>query len=527
MILDWLFKKNKKRELERNAILTSNIQNKKFKASIMAMNDTDLAFNQYQNLLWYNGDSDMLGWFYTQGIVESELLSSHFMQNGIRKNYEEYYWSGAYKEKGVKRTHSGLPKIIIDTLDRCLGNALIQVMDGKEINFAMTKELNDILEDNNFIQTNKTQRKMTSVIGDGAFIVNIDKSLSDKPIIEYVNGMNCQFEYVGDKICAVITSKIIEHNGTMYELFERRSTIFDEGKRKAKIEYSLFRHDTKKGYVEEDITSIPETENLVDTIYHNIPFMLAIPCMISKNQLTNRGESLFKGKIEEFDDFDQNISQETNIMKAITPVEYVDENLLDRDKDGNPIKPSCYGKQYVIYKGAESYNQAPNQVNSVFYNVDFTKLTVESQETLYRCLAGLISPATLGISIARNDNAMAQREKEKITLQTIKELKEYEAPVIKRLANVVLAVNAIMRDENADIKKYDISVKYKDFSKPTLSELIASFKDALLSGAMSPEKYVEQVYGEESIEEQQQELDRIKEILSAKNGTPTFSLSEV
>lgn len=524
-LVNWIktrFSTNKKRNS--GIIFGDNIKNI-FKEAIFELNDENLAFQQAENLVWYNGDPDYIMAFYNK--VLQDYGAIQITTGQFRRNYQNYYWTLAAKEKGIKRTHSGLPKVIIDTPIKCLGTANIRILDGDEVNEVKTKIVNEIIKDNEFNNTMNKQLKMDLVIGDGAYILTIDKEKSDYPIIEYIDGRDVAFEYSGDKVIAVIISKQYTVDNKQYECIERRSTkrVQDkEGnyKRVATIEYQLFLNDSKKGYTPVDLSVIPQTEGLKDIQFENIPFMLAVPCIKTMDPDTKRGTSLFKGKIDLFDDFDQNISQESNVMRAITPVEYIDSNLLDKDQDGNLIMPAAFGKQFVVYKGAGSYSESPNKIDSVFHEVDFTKLSAESLETLNRCLAGIVSPATLGLELARNSTDLSQREKEKVTLQTIKELKEYEIDVLTKLFERALAVFDIMNNINAIPEITDVSVKFKDYANPTLDSKIQAFSNALVQGAISVDRYVEELYGDESKEEKEKEKAYIKDYLN-KSTVEDFS----
>lgn len=516
----WLRDKFKNKKKENSGLLIGKNVSLDFKNAIFALNDENIAFKQAENLVWYNGDPDYIMSFYTKVLVDYGPMQ--ITPGQFRKNYENYYWTLASKESGVKRTHSGLPKVIIDTPIKCLGSANIKVLSDRAIDDAKTNLVDKILDENEFNSTMTKQLTMDLVVGDGVYIISIDKEKSDYPIIEYIDGRDCAFEYTGDRVTGVIISKRYLVDGDIYECFERRSTKriqAEDGtyKRVATIEYQLFLNDTKKGYQPVGLDAIEQTKDLTNLQFNNIPFMLAVPCIRKMDPDTKRGESLYKGKIDLFDDFDQNISQEANIMRAITPIEFVDSNLLDHDKDGNVITPSAFGKQFVLYKGAASFDQVSKGIEDVFHDVDFNKITSESLETLNRCLSGIVSPATLGLELARNSTDLSQREKEKVTLQTVKELKEYEIDVLEKLFNRTLALYDIMIDKDIVPENYEISVSFKDYANPTLDAKINAFSPALVQGAISIDRYVEELYGDESKETKDKEKAYIEEFFNKTN----------
>ena len=503
--------------------LTNNVcqcKNKYIQRAVNKMLDVSLALEQEENYLWYKGDPDYLMWFYTLGNIENGW--KNVFNQYLARNWLTYYWSLSAKETGIKRTHSALPRTAITFLDKALGDPIFKL---EEID--QDKQLKKLLKQNNALSTFSKQKRLDMVIGDGAYIVNIDSELSETPILEYVDGRDCQFEWLGDKITAVLVFKRFTKDGDIYTLVERRTTerkkqLLKGGfKTIAVNEYALFHNDSARGFIECDLNSLPETKHLEPKVVYDLPFMLAIPCVREIDDATQRGVSAFRGRIDLFDDLDQSLSMESNTLRASTPVEYIDSNLLEKDKEGNPIIPSTFGKQYTIYKGAENYNQTPNQIQTTFYQIDFTKLSVESQENVSRCLNGWISPASFGFDISRKDNAMAQREKEKITIQTLKDYKEYEIPIMEDVAKVLLACDNLMKDKNYKYEDIKVEVKFKDYATPSLSEKIQAYKEAYLSGAISIDRYIDELYGDES----QDAKDKEKQALLEARQTDKFNFN--
>ena len=478
-------------------------KNKHIQRAINKMQDVSLAIEQEENYLWYKGNPDYLMWFYTRGIVQNGLYN--IFNEYLARNWLGYYWTTSALETGIKRTHSALPRTAITFLDKALGDAIFKCED-----VSQDKQLKEILKSNNALSTFSKGRRLNNVVGDGAYVINIDKNISEHPILEYVDGRDCQFEFVGDKITAVLIFKRYEKDGNIYTCVERRTTkrvkhILKGWQTIAVNEYALFYNDSKNGYVECDLKKLKETENLKPEMTYNLPFMLAIPCMREIDDETKRGVSMFRGRIDIADDLDQSLSMEANTLRASTPVEYLDSNSLEKDDDNKPKLPSVYGKQFIVYDGTPNYNEASKGITTVFYNIDFNKLSVESQENVSRFLNGWISPASFGFDISRKDNAMAQREKEKITIQTLKDLKENEIPIMEDVAKVLIACDNLMKDSKYKYDDIKVEVKFKDYATPSLSEKIQAYKDAYLSGAISIDRYIDELYGDENQEAKDKE----------------------
>lgn len=502
----------KRRNKEINTSKLSVAGDKKGVEWVQDTNYIPLTYEQYLNYYFYKGDIDYLGWYLNKGVLDMGL--QQIMAQQYRKSYKDYFLCNSYYESNVKKTHSGLPRLIVDTLVNCLGTYQVKDLINEEVNETTTKRLIEILKENNFKSTYKKQVAMDLVVGDGAYIINVDSKESDIPIIEYLDGRNVSFEYIGDRVKSVIINKNYEWNNQLYECYERRSTkrveeTDETGKTSKKtvatIEYKLFVKNGNKSWNEVELTSIPQTKNLKNLMYMNIPYMLAVPCIRKMNDETKRGDSIYKGKIEIFDDIDQSLSQRANTMRAITPVEYVDSNLIEKDNKGIPIMPSTYGKQYVTYKGSNSYSSDPKDVMTKFYDIDFNKLDTETQNLIKEACVGIISPASIGYDISKKDNAEAQREKEKATLQTLKDMQDYEIDTLTRLFTITMAVDDLISNPNAIPNKTNIQVMFSDYATPSRSERIEKFKDAYLSGAMSIDRYIQEVYFDEDKETQEKE----------------------
>ena len=490
-------------------------------------NTIPIVYNQYLNYYMYKGDLDYFGWYLTKGVYDLGLQV--IMTQQARINYNDYFWRGSYMESGIKRTHSGTPKLIVDTLVNCLGIYQVKDIKDEKENKIKTDRLNKILKENNFKATFKKHNTMDLVIGDGAYIINVEKG-ADMPYIEYIDGRDCTFEYKGDRVIAVIINKNYEYENKLYECYERRSTrkIFNEETKQfethATIEFRLFCKTGNKSWSECKLTDIPQTKDLKNLEYTNIPFMLAVPCIRKMNAETKRGESIYTGCAELFDDLDQALSIESNTYRASVPVEYIDSNLIEKDNKGNPIMPSCYGKQYITYKGANSYNAEPKEVHTQFYNIDWTKLTNEAHELILRiCAVCGVAPASLGYETSKKDNAEAQREKEKATLQTLKDMQSYETEILTSLFTKVMAVDDLIVDPDAKPSETNIQVMFSDYGTPTRSERIKEFLDAYLKGGMSLDRYIQEVYFDESKEAQEKEKQALLEAMRQDKFNFNFS----
>lgn len=481
---------------------------------------------QEEYAIWYEGDSDLLLDYYINS------RGSKFKNYEDFRNRVDYFWAAVGREPEVKCTHSGLPKAMINTLVNILGIPDITVSkdvteDGKlktVEDIAATARLQEIAEDNDFSGIfTQDQLPFTMVIGDGAYFINIDHELSDYPIIEFIDGRNVEFLRKANRIIAVTARKYYNYNNQGYMLTDTRSTEWqkdDKGTRRrvATVEYHLYRlKNVSDDEVAEEVEleTIPDTAKLQNLKFNNIDCMLAVPCIFRYNKNTERGESFFSGKLDLFDDLDQSKSQSSNCTRLSTPVEYIPEGLTEYDSNGLPKPFHRYDRRYqVMPADRNAVGQNLNQVQTTQPALNFAQYSADQLELVADILSGLMSPATLGIELARKDNAAAQREKEKITLITRDNMVTNTTVILKKIWNVVLKVHDYMMNANNGIIDYDITVNFPEYANPTFENKLAYLAPVWASGGISAQKYVEELWSDsltdEEIEKEVETLERYK-----------------
>ena len=93
--------------------------------------------------VWYSGDSDEIMNYYTRAETIDYNTDPLYY-----RNKRCYFWSVASTEDDIKRTHSGQPRNIVDTLVNIVGLPKISMSDEK-----LNEKLQEILEDNEYIDT--------------------------------------------------------------------------------------------------------------------------------------------------------------------------------------------------------------------------------------------------------------------------------------------------------------------------------------------------------------------------------------
>lgn len=452
-------------------------------------NDRELLMRMkiHEYNVWYSGDGD-------------ELLNFYTRKTNIDYNYEPFYdrnkrgyfWSISSTEDDIKRTHSGIVRNIVD--------ALVNIINVPQIECAESEILSQILEDNDFEMVYKQeQMPLTLVEGWGAYKINWDFSMSEYPLLMYYKAENVDFCYKNGRIVAIIFKDFyIDKKGNKYLLVETR-------KRQGKdlhIDKEMFRVYGEDNVIEEaDFEDVPTLKDIKPHIeIKNYKGFLATPVILFKDLEGIRyGRSLFEGKIDLCDDYDQCISQRSNSVRKSTPIEYFNTDFLERDpRTGMTIQPKVYDRKYLMYTGGKDANGASNANSPVEVTeprLQFEQYDAEANTILTEILDGIMSPASLGIDVAKKDNANAQREKEKITVFTRNAIIGTEIKIIKKLCNELICAYELMHTNTITKFDYDVTVKYGEFADESYENKLAILSQALQMGAISPEMYMEKLYG--------------------------------
>ena len=446
--------------------------------------------------IWYSGDSD-------------ELLNFYTRQNTIDYNYEpwysrnkrSYFWSVSSTEEDVKRTHSGQPRNIVDTLVAVIGKPDIQG-GANELGAdnIINSNIDKIITENKFWKMyEQLQMPLTLVEGWGCYKINWDKDLSDYPIILYYRAEAVDFIFKSNRLIACIFKD-----------------FYTDGKNKRYLVTETRRLEKKNLYIdkeafllsgEDDVLTpvkMKDIPQLAGTDEHivieNFNNLFAVPCIFYEDTHTSApGRSIFTGKLDLFDDLDQCLSQAANTVRRSTTVEYFDSNFLERDrKTGLPVQPKEFDRKMVMYRGTtgpDGTNAGKNPVQVTQPEVNFEQYSDQAVAILMQIVNGIMSPATLGIDISKRDNAEAQREKEKVTIFTRNLLVDTESDILKDLFSQVLCAYELMTNGVITHKRYDISINYSEFADDSFENKIAVLGDAYDKKNLSPKMYLIRLYG--------------------------------
>ncbi len=448
--------------------------------------------------VWYEGDSDEILNFYTR-----ETAINYNYEPFYSRNKKNYFWSISSTEGDIKRTHSGQAKNIIDTLVSIIG-----VPDVKAGHAELPTEnsvntvLQEILEENNFWENiyKQDQLPMTMVEGWGCYKIAWDKDISDNPYPIYYRAEDVDFIMKANRIIGVMFKDYYTNGKKNYLVTETR--YIDHGN--LKIETEIFEmlggNDEDTVLKKVNLDELPEMRSVEPNLeVTNCKKLLAVPCIFYKDSSgLCPGRSLLNGKIDLLDDLDQCLSQASSSVRKSTPIEYFDINFLPRTKHGLPKPPTVYDRKYITYegnKGADGEGGNTNPVTTTQPQINFEQYDKEAMAILLQIMNGLISPATLGLDVAKKDNAEAQREKEKITVFTRQNISGSETKILTDLFSQLLCAKELMDHNEITTFDYNITVSFPEFADDSYENKIGVLGEQLDKGNLSHEMYLSKLYG--------------------------------
>lgn len=463
--------------------------------------ETIIRAKAQENKVWYYGDSNELKNYYTAQETYGNARNPIY-----NTNRAQYFWGLSSIEKKIKRVHSGVPNAIVTTIVNLVGMPQItsdEYQDGIE-------EMEEATDFKNLI--NQKQMPMTLVVGWGALKPVIDKDVDpNNPLFEWYDGEDVQIIKKHDRIIAILFSDYFKINDDDYVLTETRRVVNGN----ARFEFNLFKLDENNDVQEIPLDSVEQFKEYKSYEIPGLNKVMGVPSIFFYDQYNkDGGRSIFTGKVDLFDDLDQALSQASRTCRLSTPVEYIPVDLLKIDRNGEPELPERYDREYIAsdaYPNGDGEIQS-GKIQTTQPQLNFSQYNDECLAILDMILTGLLSPVTFGLNIAKGDSGVAQREKEKTSIMMRNNVIDKQQIFIKEAVVQWLIFKEYMTTGKVTITDYDISVKFDEYANPSFESISPNLLSMLNNGGMSPEMYVEKLYGDSiSEEEKQREIEYIKQ----------------
>lgn len=319
---------------------------------------------------------------------------------------------------------------------------------------------NNIFSDVNEQSFNDIIKKLDTdvmVTGDACVKVTIDTELSEYPILEVVDGSQFEPIYKRNKLHEIVFY-------TEYHEKKKRYTL-QEKYGKGYIKYRLFNEDGK----EVPMGTVEELENLQDVEFAGDYIMAVFVKYWDSPKYKNRGRNLINN-YDAIDALDEIVSQWQDAVRRGRVNKYIPSNMIPRDQNGRLMASNPFDNDFIAT--ASSGQEGSDKIESIQPDIQY-----EAYETTYvsrlqdLLMSSGMSPSSMGIDAKKyDDNATAQREREKLTGWTRAQRIEKLNIVIPKIINIVL-----MTYENmigATVKEHTSTASFDEFASPTLEEII-------------------------------------------------------
>jgi len=446
--------------------------------------------NCIKNEIWMRADSVELEQFYKQF-----------------DNQEAMFW-GSVPYTKIRKIHVGIPHIIVETLT----SIIVRDMNDIKLNIRQ-EEWNSIKKENDLKKILESAINKALYLGDGAFKVSFDTTISKYPILEFYGANEVDLKYVRGRFKEAVFKTKYTYNKRNYMLYE----TYGYGYIKNKL---VILPEEK----EVSLDVIPETSNLIDFKFGGYNedkdgkqiqrglFCMAVPFKIFEStKWKNRGRSIFDGKEGSFDALDEAFSQWMDALRASRPNKYIPSNLLPRNPNtGVVLKPNDFDNRFI--ESAPDRNEnGKNEIKLVQPVIPSENYLQSYITALDNCLQGIISPSTLGIDVKKLDNAEAQREKEKATLYTRNKIIESLQECLPLLINNILKAYDTY-NEKALAEDIEVTIEFGEYANPSFEATVETIAKAKTGGIMSIEASIDELYGDSKDEDwKAKEVQRLKE----------------
>lgn len=436
-----------------------------------------------ENQIWYRGDATELDQFYKQ-TRNDQINSARF-------------WS-ANTNARTRKIHTGLPAMIIDTLAYLVKTDMDKV---KFKNDTGKEKWEEICKNEHFDFSDIVGAGIVGALasGDGAWKISVDTDVCDVPIVEFYSADRVEYEIKHGIICGIDFITDIPHKRKVLKLKEKY--------RKGTVLYELYDNDRLL-----DERELEHITGLYNVSYEQKgKFSMAVPFKIYNNpKHKNRGKSILEDKLDDFDAFDEIVSQWLQAYRTGRAQKYIPENLIPRSTENGELLPNNpFDNEYVSVDAVVSENGSSDQIQVVQPEIPYEAFLSGYTNYLDLCLQGIISPATLGIDLSKTSSADAQREKKDVTGITRNNITERLEKVLPCLICAILNTYDIMK--NNAVEEYEPEVSFGEYGAPDFDSRVETVGKAATNNTMSIETQVRELWGSSKDEDWiSAEIRRIK-----------------
>ena len=474
-------------------------------------------FNMAMNLALLSNDTSVIRRFFRNGVWK--YTKDVWISDEVRNTFLQHY------EPGQAFVYFGLiPMIVQGKVNLIASNGF----ECKSNDLGLERALNKAKEIAELEKQFVAGAYFESGLGDFAYRVVADPSISEYPILDLVEPQHLEVNYKFGKIKSFVV-KEVSIDDPSYELCEIHSRNKDGY---ATIEYK-FRKNGKyvlsddDALIEECRSKFPDDLSLKSITLPIKGFTIIYKQNESNNMLykSERGVPDIQGLLPIEDALCETASDLVDAIRKAGVKEWVSDELLPEDVDGNKMQFDPFRKTIITTKGSSTpgENQKLIQLTQGQVNWEAYTRTIQNLMSIGINKAGL-SPTTLGItgleSINSSQESQDAREKPSLRKREIC-LNGWEK-TLKETLNLWLQVYDYMR--GYEIVDYTdlINIQFNEYTNPSLESVTDVLVRQVAGGIKSKETAISELNDGWSDEQVQKELQKVM-----AERTPTLNENKV
>lgn len=462
-------------------------------------------FNLAQNLALLSNDESVVRRFF-----QAEM-PTYFKDTWLAMEGRDLFM-GHYQQ-GQAFTYFGIiPMIVNGKVNLVASSGFNCKSDDKEIDDLLNKVKEECKLEELFVKGTYWE----SGIGDVLFRISYIPELSDKPIIDVIEPQYYEIKYSHGVIKSIIIKEVSEEDPS----YELREIHYKDDDGYVNIDYR-FTVDNK--YVSPDDENLMKeclfkfTKRLDEIKPVKLPFKDFL-CVFKKNSNQSmlyrgqRGVPDIQGMASIEDALTESISDLIDAIRKGGVKEYVSDELIPQDVDGNDMRLNHFNKTIITTKGSTSADNSKNlwQVTQGDIKWEAYTRTIQNLMSVAINKAGL-SPTTLGLTGLEsiNSSAESQDAREKTSMRTREIALTSWKPVLKQILNKYLQVRDYIN--NKSILDYSdlINITFNEYTNPTLENITDVLAKQVQTGLKSQYTAIKDLNKGASDNQIDQEFERI------------------
>ncbi len=436
-------------------------------------------YNMACNLAMLSNDPSVIRRFFSVEIPRY-FKDQWLAEGGADKFMAQYIPGQAFAYFGI------IPMIVNGKVNLVASNGFVCKSNDEEID----EVLNDVKAEAELEQKFSQGVYWESGIGDFAYRVSVNKALSDKPIIDVIEPEHLEVNYKRGIISSFVIKEVAKEDPSV-ELREIHSKTEDGFVR---IEYKYW---TDGKYVLERDESLIKLcdekfggKRPEDVVLPFKEFLVIFKKNANNNQLYrgHRGVPDIQGLMSIEDALTETISDLIDAIRKGGVREYVSDQLIPQDENGNDLRLNHFNKTVITTKGSSTPGDSKNLwevTQGQIYWEAYTR-TIQNLMSVAINKAGL-APTTLGLTGLEsiNSSAESQDAREKTSLRTREIALTSWRKTLTDLLNRYLQVKDYM--DGKPIVDYSglINIEFNEYTSPSVENVTNVLAQQVQAGIKS------------------------------------------